>query len=90
MARRKELGRDSRAHALTWRGQVEWCARDNAWRSAHLFSGEHVAVVVKTVLVSHFEVIEFATQFGLPILLVGLVDVHWGLTDLDFEKPVAM
>ena len=24
-----------------------------------------------------------------PILVVGLVDVHWGLTDLDFEKPMA-
>ena len=29
-------------------------------------------------------------DFRLPILVVGLVDVHCGLTDLDFEKPIAM
>ena len=35
-----------------------------------------------------FGVGEFTTHFRLPILVVGLVDVHWGY-DLGFEKPMA-
>ena len=29
------------------------------------------------------------THFRLPILVAGLADVHRGLTELDFEKPMA-
>eukprot|EP00437_Effrenium_voratum_P041527 CAMPEP_0181466776 /NCGR_PEP_ID=MMETSP1110-20121109/36634_1 /TAXON_ID=174948 /ORGANISM="Symbiodinium sp., Strain CCMP421" /LENGTH=112 /DNA_ID=CAMNT_0023591575 /DNA_START=8 /DNA_END=343 /DNA_ORIENTATION=- len=41
--------------------------------------------VVKTVLGIPVWVGEFTTQLRFPILVVGLADVHWGLTDLDFD-----
>ena len=34
---------------------------------------------------SYFGVGEFTTHFSHSILVVGLVDVHWGLTDLAFD-----
>ena len=41
-------------------------------------------MVVKTALGSHFGIGEVTTHFRLPILVLGLVDVHWGY-DLDFD-----
>ena len=46
-----------------------------------------MAVVVKTGPWDPISGGEFITHFRLPVLAVGLVDVHWGLTDLDFDPP---
>ena len=53
-----------------------------SFNGTHEQAGKEVAVV-KTVLGSHFGGFgEFTTHFRLPILVVGLVDFHWGVTGL--------
>ena len=48
----------------------------------------HIWLWVKTHGIP-FWVGEFTAHFRLPIFVVES-DVHWGLTDLDFEKPMAI
>ena len=50
------------------------------------FSDELKDMAVKTVL----DGIPFCVPILEPILVVGLADVHWGLTNVGFEKLMAM
>ena len=51
---------------------------------------QHVAVVFKTALGSHFGWSVNSPPILEPTLVGIESDVHRGPTDLDFEKPVAM
>ena len=47
-------------------------------------------ILVARFFLTHFGLFRCTTHFRLPTLVVGLGPVHWGLTDLAFEKPMAM
>ena len=69
---------------MTWSLQgVRFPTGDRS--SEGLFVGFHMAVVVKTVMGSHFGVGKFTTHFRTYSSGWIESDVHWGPTDLAFD-----